>query len=228
MTTQGRENTRLRYRFSTLEQARAHVHEVDGRALFYLADRTLRFLPESPVFLTFAFDQGSTPRLLHGKVACAAENGGTWVTLSDTRPLEAEVARESRKDPRHGCDVAVEVRSDCHAATGRMLDLSAGGARLTGVEGFAAGDRVELRLVSSDRLIFHDLSYAQVIWAAHGEIGVQFDRSDVVGRYAVTRLLTRNEELWGSAWEGQHPPSCCGGQGVTDPKPPRLSKRAAG
>lgn len=226
MSAQRRGNTRLRYRFTNLDQARAHVHEVDGRALFFVRDDKLRFLPDSPICLTFVFDEDSAPRLVHGAVACAGMEGGTWLRLADTRPLHPTIPKEARKTPRHGCDAPVQARSEHRVASGRLLDVSAGGARILGADGFAAGDCVELRLLAPDGPTFHDLSYALVVWVADGQMGVQFDRSDIVGRHAVARLLTRNEELWDSAWEGLHPPACCvGGGGVMDPEPPRLERR---
>jgi len=36
------------------------------------------------------------------------------------------------------------------------------------------------------------------------------------------------EDLWASAWERLHPPSCCADEGVLDPLPPRLEQRASG
>jgi len=227
LTVQGRGNTRLRYRFTNLDQARAHVHQSGGRALFFVRDEKLRFLPEAPVCITFDFDQDSAPRLLHGEVACAGKDGGTWLTLADTRPLHAAIPKEARKTPRHGCDAPVQARSEHRVGSGRLLDLSAGGARISGMDGFAAGDRIELRLLAPDGLTFHDLSYALVVWVTDGQMGAQFDRSDIVGRHAVERLLTRNEELWDNAWEGSHPPSCCTDEGVTDPEPPRVGQRTA-
>ena len=141
-------------------------------------------------------------------------------------PLHPSIPKEARKTPRHGCDAPVQARSEHRVASGRLLDVSAGGARILGADGFAAGDCVELRLLAPDGPTFHDLSYALVVWVADGQMGVQFDRSDIVGRHAVARLLTRNEELWDSAWEGLHPPACCvGGGGVMDPEPPRLERR---
>jgi hypothetical protein len=223
----GRGNTRLRYRFVSLEQACAHVHDVDGRALLFVRDEKLRFLPDAPVCISFAFEGSATPRLLHGQVAGSVEGSGTWLELADTRPLRAAFASEARRTVRLGCDAPVEARSEHRIGSGRMLDLSAGGARLMGFDGFKAGDRVELRLLSPDRLTFHDLSYAHVVWVAGGQLGVQFDRSDIVGRHAVERLIAENDQLWANAWEGLHPPSCCAGAGVIDPPPPRHEHRAA-
>ena len=226
---QGRRNTRLRYRFANLDQARAHVHDVDGRSLFFVREEKLCLLPDASVCLSIGFDSGEVSRLLHGRAVGAVEGAGTWLHLLDTRPLRQISPTEAvRRSIRLGCDALVEVKSDRRVASGRMLDLSPGGARLCGMGAFSPGDYVELRVLSSDRLTFHDLSYAQAIWVEEDEMGVQFDRTDAVGRHAVSRLLAETEDLWANAWEGLHPPSCCAGQGVLDPAPPRLEQRAAG
>jgi hypothetical protein len=228
LDVQGRANTRLRYRFSDIAQARAHLHDQEGRALFFVREENLRFLPDAPVCLALAFDSGDVARLLHGRVAEALEGKGTWLEILDTRPLREITPTEAvRRSIRLGCDAAIEVRAERLIASGRLLDLSPGGARLCGIRGFGQGDQVELRLLSTDRLTFHDLSYAQVVWTADGEVGVQFDRSDGVGRQAVGRLLAETEDLWARAWEGVHSKECCGGWGLLDPSPPRLEQRAS-
>ncbi|MGZ6124855.1 MAG: PilZ domain-containing protein [Myxococcales bacterium] len=220
--------TRLRYRFRNLQQARAHVHEIDGRALLFVRDEKLRFLPDAPVCIAFAFEEGEVARLLHGTVAGAVEGAGTWLELEDTRALRELTPTEAvRRSVRLGCDAPLEARSERQISSGRLLDVSSGGARLGGFTGFAAGDRVELRLLSADRLTFHDLSYAHVIWVKDDEMGVRFDSSDAIGRLAVTRLLAETTELWEEAWEGLHPASCCAADGVVEPAPPRLPHRAA-
>jgi PilZ domain-containing protein len=220
--------TRLRFRFRNLQQARAHVHEVEGRSLLFVRDEKLRFLPEASVCVAFTFEEGEVTRMMHGRVVGTVEGTGTWLELADTRPLRELTATEAiRRSVRLGCDAPVEVRSERRNACGRMLDLSSGGARLSGVSGFVPGDHVELRLLSSDRLTFHDLSYAQVIWVQGGEMGVRFDRADAIGRQAVARLLVDTGELWDQAWEGLHPAYCCGEDGVVEPTPPGRAQRAA-
>jgi hypothetical protein len=220
--------TRLRYRFHNLDQARAHVHEIDGRALLFVRDEKLRFLPDAPVCVAFTFEEGEVPRLLHGAVADAVEGAGTWLTLDDTRALRELTPTEAvRRSVRLGCDAPLEARSERQISTGRLLDVSAGGARLAGFTGFGPGDHVELRLLSADRLTFHDLSFAHVMWVENGEMGVQFDRSDAIGRQAVSRLIAETADLWEQAWEGLHPASCCAADGVVEPAPPRLPHRTA-
>jgi PilZ domain len=228
LIVQGRGNTRLRYRFVDLEQARAHVHDVDGRALFFVRDQKICLLPDASVCLSLGFESGEVTRLLHGRAVAVVEGAGTWLQLLDLRPLREISATEAvRRSIRMGCDALVEVRSDRHVACARMLDLSPGGARLSGVEEFSPGDYLELRVLSPDRLTFHDLSYAHAAWVEESEMGVQFDRTDAVGRHAVARLLAETEDLWASAWECVHPGSCCTDDGVLDPAPPRLQRAAA-
>jgi len=220
--------TRLRFRFRNLQQARAHVHEVEGRSLLFVRDEKLRFLPEASVCVAFTFEESEVTRMLHGRVTGTVDGAGTWLQLADTRPLRELTPTEAiRRSVRLGCDAPVEARSDGKTASGRMLDLSSGGARLSGISGFSAGDHLELRLLSSDRLTFHDLSYAEVIWVKDGQMGVRFDRADAVGRQAVARLLVDTGELWDQAWEGPHPAYCCGEDGVVEPAPPGRSQRAA-
>src|SRR5437763_9026753 len=140
LTVQGRSNTRLRYRFANLDQARAHMHDVRGQALFFVRDEQLRFLPDTPVCLSLTFDQGEVTRLLNGRVTGRVEGAGTWLELADTRPLREIPPTEAvRRSVRIGCEEPVEARSGGRVSAGRMLDLSPGGARLSGIEGFAPG-----------------------------------------------------------------------------------------
>jgi hypothetical protein len=227
LIVQGRGTTRLRYRFTDVKQARAHVHEAGGRPLFFVPDDKLCFLPDAPVCLAFSFETGDVPRLLHGRAAGSVEGSGTWVELDDTRALRDLATETVRRSVRAGCHAPMEARSERRIACGHMLDLSAGGARLSGLADFGAGDRIELRLLSADRLTFHDLSYATVVWAGDGQMGVEFDRSDIVGRHAVTRFIAANDELWAKAWEGLHPPSGCDSECRAQPPAPVYGQRAA-
>ena len=136
---------------------------------------------------------GDVTRLLHARVAGRVEGAGTWLELADIRPLRGLAPTEAvRRSIRLGCDEEVEARTRERASSGRMLDLSPGGARLAGIRGFAAGDRIELRQVSAEGRTSRDLSYAHVVWVEGDEMGVQFDRTDAVGRHAVAKLLVEN------------------------------------
>ena len=119
----------------------------------------------------------------------------------------------------------VEVRGAGRIEAGRMLDLSDGGARIGGISGMPLREHVETRILSPDRLTFHDLSFGYVAWTEGSELGVHFDRLDSIGRSAVTRLVAETEAHWDRAWEAFHPLFCCNGKGVIEPEPPRLRRR---
>jgi len=195
------------------------VHDVRGQALFFVRDEQLRFLPDTPVCLSLTFDQGEVTRLLNGRVTGRVEGAGTWLELADTRPLREIPPTEAvRRSVRIGCDEPVEA----HARSQPRWRTPLRNRRIR------PGDRIELRFLPAGGLTFHDLSHAHVVWVEGGETGVQFDRSDAIGRSAVARLLVETEELWAAAWEGIHPASCCGERGLLDPVPPRERERAAG
>jgi hypothetical protein len=218
---QGRATTRLRYRFSNLEQARAHLRAPEGRWLFFYRDDTLRLLPWSPVCLEFRFDDGTAPRPLHGCVMDSLEGSGAWIEILDPRPILSS-AVYTRQSLRLGCDLPVEVRAAGEIVTGRLLDVSTGGARITGISPLPTGRALEIRLLSGDRLTFRDLSFGNVAWSQGSEMGVQFDAKDVVGRSAVARLLAETEARWRGAWESAHSLLCCKAAGVLEPEPPRI------
>jgi hypothetical protein len=223
MQTQGRATTRLRYRFSNLEQARAHVQAPEGHWLFFYRDDKLRLLPWAPVCVEFRFDDGAPARLLHGFAIDSLEGSGTWIELLDPRAI-LSAARYTRESPRWGCNLDVEIRAEGRVEAGRLLDLSTGGARLSGISRFSPGRAVELRLLSDDRLTFRDLSFGRVAWSQGSERGVQFDSNDAIGRSAVSRLVTEVESQWRRTWESVHPHFCCRDEGVVTPEAPRLPR----
>ena len=225
MESHARPTTRLRYRFASLKQAQAHVREIEGRTLFFYRDDKLRILPYAPVCMEWSFDDPEAQsRLLHGWVVGSLEGSGTWIEMLDTRSLY-ELVPDTRRNTRLGCDVLVEVRGAGRIETGRMLDVSAGGARIGGISGMPLDEHLEIRMLSPDRLTFHDLSFAYVAWADGSEMGVRFDALDSIGRSAVTRLMSETGQAWALAWESSHPVFCCNGKGVIEPEPPRLRRK---
>jgi hypothetical protein len=223
MDTQGRATTRLRYRFSNVEQARAHLRAPEGRWLFFYRDDKLRLLPWAPVCLEFRFDDGAAARLLHGCVLDSLEGSGTWIEILDPRPVFSS-AEYTRETVRFGCDLPVEVRAEGGIETARLLDLSLGGARITGIPTLSTGRAVEIRLLSDDRLTFHDLSFGNVAWSQGSEMGIRFDPKDAIGRSAVARQVAEVEAQWRHAWESVHPLFCCKAAGVVEPEPPRMPR----
>lgn len=220
---------KLRYRFATLSQARAHVREREGRALFFFAfalgEGKPPVRPRTRVCLELCFDDGEPNRLLHGVALAAVEGRGTWLELLDTRPVRELAPTEyTRKHRRMGCDLLVELRGEGRTETGRMLELSNGGARIRGLSGMMVNERVELSLLSPDGKASRPLSGAFVAWADSGEIGVRFDRLDSNSRNAVSRLVAHAEASWSRPLEATHPAGCCAPKGVLDPPLPAVGE----
>lgn len=215
-------HAKLRYRFAALAQARAHVHAVGERGMFFFARAKPILRPGTPVFLELCFDGGQEPtRLLHGTTVTAVEGRGTWIDLADTRPIrELTSTGYTRQHRRMGCDILVELRGEGRVESGHMLELSGGGARIRGPVDLLVNERVELRLLSADRKTSGPLSAAFVAWAETGEIGVRFDRLDSISRTAAARLVAQTEAEWSRALEATHPPGCCGAEGPLDPPLP--------
>jgi len=217
---------KLRYRLATLSQARAHVRQREGRALFFFAESEGKpaVRPRTRVCLELCFDDDEPSRLLHGVAVAAVEGRGIWLELLDVRPVRELAPTEyTRKHRRMGCDLLVELRGEGRIETGRMLELSNGGARIRGLSGMMVNERVELRLLSADKKASRELSGAFVAWAESGEIGVRFDRLDSNSRNAVSRLVAHAEASWSRPLEASHPPGCCGPEGPLDPPFPDVA-----
>ena len=223
MELYGRATTRLRYRFSNLAQARAHLRNREGRWLLFYREEMLRLLPCAPVCLELGFDDKTASRLLHARVHGSLDGSGTGLEILDARPL-LSTAAHTRADRRLGCDLPIELRSEGRIDAGRLRDVSAGGARIASIEPLPVGQPLELRLPSADRLTFRDLSFGTVAWAEGGELGIRFDPADSIGRSAIARLLKEMEARWQGAWESAHPRFCCKAAGLVEPEPPRLRR----
>ena len=204
-------NAPLRYRFDHLEQARAHVVRSGEHSLFFFRHPRLSLLPGSSVQMEWTFQNAEPARMLHGTALENVDRCGVWMELHDTRPLrELRTIHNVRRHRRMATDRAVHIVSPARVEVGRLLDVSAGGARLSGGNGIVRGDVVELRLPSfDDPDVFQDLGNAYVVWAEGGEMGVQFDRLDSFSRAAVIDLVRSVADAWASALESRHPAWCC-------------------
>lgn len=204
----------LRYRFATMEQARAHVHPSGERRLFFFADPSLALAAGSPVTLEWTFASGDQTRLLHGLAAETVPDGGVWIDLLDPRPLRdlgpENYTRRSRRLATH-----LEISVAGQPERARMLDLSQGGARLTGVRGATRGR--ELRLSLAAEGAEQPLGLAIVSWSGPRECGVRFDRRDT---RALLPLLKEIKDGWARAASVEHPAACCRERGALDPPIP--------
>jgi len=218
-------NAPLRYRFDHLEQARVHVVRSGEHSLFFFRHPRLSLVPGSSVQMEWTFQNAEPARMLHGTALENVDRCGVWMELHDTRPLrELRTLHNVRRHRRMATDRAVHIVSPGRIDPGRLLDVSAGGARISGASGVSRGEIVELRLPSfDDPDVFQDLGHAYVVWAEGGEMGVQFDRLDSFSRAAVIDLVRSVADAWASALESRHPAWCCLEAGPIEvPLPERL------
>jgi len=218
-------NAPLRYRFDHLEQARVHVVRSGEHSLFFFRHPRLSLVPGSSVQMEWTFQNAEPARMLHGTALENVDRCGVWMELHDTRPLrELRTLHNVRRHRRMATDRAVHIVSPGRVDPGRLLDVSAGGARISGASGVSRGEIVELRLPSfDDPDVFQDLGHAYVVWAEGGEMGVQFDRLDSFSRAAVIDLVRSVADAWASALESRHPAWCCLEAGPIEvPLPERL------
>jgi hypothetical protein len=222
-------NIPLRYRFDDLSQARAHVVSVENRVLFFFRHKELELVPGSPLQMEWTFHGSEPARLLHGVALSNVRKCGAWIELMDARPLrELSIIRHERKHRRMGTDLSADLVRGGTLSQGRLLDISAGGARVGGIGGLMRGEPVRLRLPSpDDPTFFHDLGEARVAWSDRAEMGLQFI-PDVVSQSAVQQLVSVVAGAWAVALEGRHPNWCCAEHGSLEvPRPEAALLRAA-
>jgi hypothetical protein len=223
-------NAPLRYRFDHLDQARAHVVRAKEHSLFFFRHPRLSLAPGSSVQMEWTFQNAEPARMLHGTALENVDRCGVWIELLDTRPLrELRQLHNIRRYRRMATDLPVQIDYAGELRECRLLDVSAGGARIAGAAGMMHGDLLGLRLPSAeDPGSFHDLGNAYIAWADGGEMGVQFDRLDSNARAAVTELVRSVADGWASALESRHPSWCCMEAGPIEVPLPESFVRIAG
>jgi hypothetical protein len=224
-------NAPLRYRFDHLDQARTHVVRAGEHSLFFFRHPRLSLEAGSSMQMEWTFQNAEPARMLHGTALENVDRCGVWMELHDTRPLrELRSLHNVRRHRRMATDRPVRIAWSGRVESGRLLDVSAGGARISGAPGVLRGDLVELRLRSEEHpASFHELGSAYVAWAEErGEMGVQFDRLDSSSRIAVIELVRSVADAWASALESRHPSWCCVDAGPIEVPLPERFLRAAG
>ena len=216
----------LRYQFDNLHQAAQHLHIFEGRTILFYGDRAAGLQGTLPVAVGLVA-HGVELGVLRGSVLARVENaGGAWLQFPDVRLArklrEGPVDMGVRKHQRYGCDLMVEVRGAGQPCLARLVDVSAKGARLTGLPSLAStGSRIEARLALPQRGWPSALGRADVVRAAGSEWGVVFRTDDDLSRGAVSRLLQLVRASWAAARDHHHPVTCCHRGRVLDPAMPR-------
>jgi PilZ domain-containing protein len=219
----------LRYRFDSADQVTRHFHVATGRVLlFYPSLATLR--PGEPVILDVAFTLSDQHCPVRGTVIGRdneMQHVGSWLEfsayglVSSLNGATTNPRRRLRRFPT--CTVVNVERGERMPVVGKLVDVSMGGGRLSGLSyKVSAGDVVTLNLFSSARSLA-----ARVLWMRGPEAGIQFIKPTSVERAAVAQLVEAAADRFVNADEARHPSACrCQeGYSVIEPPLPRAAHR---
>jgi len=222
--------TLLRHRFGTIAELQQHLHSVDGRSFFFFREQGLDLPGGARVLLEVSFNAVDQQALLRGQVLGRVEGAlpGLWLEFPDTRLRHRadQGAMGQRKQRRVGCEILVEVRRLGNPHLGRLIDLSLGGARLTGISGLKVHEDVDLRILASNSDWPSALGRARVVRTENTDVGARFLRDHPQSRMAITRLFGLLQESWSRALEVEHPSICCRGGQLIEPALPHIKGRA--
>ena len=201
---------RLRYEIDTPRRLREHVHVVDGAGYFFFPGTAAPKGTLASLEITFtATDQLA---LLRGWVWARPAAGGIWLELSRAGRCLAKLEGAQRREHlRLATDQLVLLEAAGHAALlCRLRDVSGGGSRLAAVPGDVGspGSRLRVALPEASPDGTQLEAYGRVVWAADGEVGVQWTRGDLTSRAAALRLLQMADEEWEGARAAAHPRHC--------------------
>jgi hypothetical protein len=230
----------LAQRFRTMVELRAHLYAAEGLLLVFFrlpppshtrasSDTSLHELRVGArVALQITCDENGQSTTLRGTLFARPGNTpGFWLGFPDTG-LRKKIERGQLRDRtqrRVGCDLLVQAISAGKPQLGRLVDLSMGGARITGISGFQSGDGLQLRILSPPSSLSPILVNARVAFAGDKGLGVRLDRSDPTARQAITRLFDALQQAWSQAPEAVHSFLCCRDGVLLDPMMPRLRER---
>jgi hypothetical protein len=216
----------LRLRFASVDQLRAHLHVEDNATLLFFRD-ALDLAAGTNALIEMVFDNSEETRVVRTAVLARAEGMGLWLAVPDAR-FAREVKERGllpRRGRRLGVDRFLRLRRESGAESMvNLVDVSLAGARIGGgvPASLAPGDRVDLKLASTEVGETPEIGQARVVWAEGGEAGLEFDRTQPGCRAAVAKLFQATEYRWRSAREVRHPETCCRGGALLEPAVPRV------
>ena len=217
----------LRLRFASVDQLRAHLHVEDDATLLFFRDAALELAAGTNALIEMVFDNSEETRVVRTAVLARAEGMGLWLAVPDAR-FAREVKERGllpRRGRRLGVDRFLRLRRESGAESMvNLVDVSLAGARIGGgvPASLAPGDRVDLKLASTEVGETPEIGQARVVWAEGGEAGLEFDRTQPGCRAAVAKLFQATEYRWRSAREVRHPETCCRGGALLEPAVPRV------
>src|SRR5438128_4477749 len=159
----------LRLRFPSLVQLRAHLHVEDNATLLFFRDPALDLVAGSTALFEMVFDTSEETRVVCTTVLARAEAAGLWLAMPNAR-FAREVKERgllSRRGRRFGADRFVRVRLEGGSEhMVNLVDVSLAGARIGGgvPASMAAGDRIDVRLASTERRQIPQVGRALLLW----------------------------------------------------------------
>jgi hypothetical protein len=215
---QARSQTLLRYRFTSRAQAARHFHVRRAWGLVFWPQPDSQAKVGATVMIELLFDDSEQTRVVAGEVA-GITGTGLWIRSAELAlGRELEGLLPARHHRRLGANLFLELRRGGHRILVTLRDLSLGGAQIGGVQGVAAGEMLQARLMSAMTGVPTELGTVSITWLAPGRAGLRFDRSDPRARLAVGKLYSALEEAWKSAPVLLHNPMCCR-EACLDPSP---------
>ena len=202
---------RLRYEIDTPEHLKEHVHVVEGAGYFFF-DGSADAPRGMAASLEVVFTRTDQTALLRGTVWARPASGGLWLELPEAAECLARLASAPRRDDlrMHSEQLVLLAAESAPALLCRLRDVSGGGARLVASVADAGppGTRVRVALPEAGPDGAQLAATGRVVWAAGGEVGVEWDRDSLTSRLAVGRLLELAAEEWEGARATAHPPEC--------------------
>lgn len=220
----------LRYRFDPTARMEKHLHEVEGRTLFFYPGAVSQ---RDGQWVFVAFASGGSCCLFRGRIRMqdSARYLGAWVEfpLTGIPGLLKHASKSRRSRERLAADVTVMVRrNDGAKALCRIADVSADGARLNGLPALLAPrDEVAVEMIGGTRGQC-DLGTAEVVWVRAQEAGLRFGRAGAA-RAALVNVVEQAEAAKSSTAEITHASGCgCRhGDAPTEPAMPVSAYRKA-
>jgi hypothetical protein len=113
-------------------------------------------------------------------------------------------------------------RAGRSSAVARLVDISPGGARVTGAGDWTTGEQILLSDFTGGPTLRGEVSRSH-----DGEVGIRFQRAEATTRRGAVRLVDSAIERWRSAREARHPAACgCGrGGALFEPLLPRSAPK---
>ena len=217
----------MRYRFDNVAQARKHLHPTGARQLLFFPDPFLDVRDGQPIQVEICFN-GSEQTLTVRGIVHSVETGvmrGAWLDLYSLRisdGMHIASTNPRRLFRRVSTELVVRVqRPGVASGVARLVEVSAGGARLVGGGRWSPGDEI---LISE---LYGPPLRATVVRARDREIAIEFVRSDATTRRHGVKLVEAALARWHDARETRHPPACrcADGGALYEPLLPRASHR---